>query len=328
MYSTTTRHPQEISVADRLVPNHPVMQVAPDPHPPTPPSGATALAPKYGFTPTLQRQRDSGTAFKQQLMPSAATESLDLLIDRIGVCMPYAVKALIFQEHDPADRVYKVLTGSVCTCKDLSDGRRQIVGFYLPGDCFGFECADERTLSAEAVSNAKVLVIKKSALVGATSRDDRIEPQVLLLIARELTRLQDRVLLLLKNAQERVGEFILDMEKRAAVGKYVELPMRRQDIADYLGLTIETVSRILTALEKYGAIEIVGRRGIVVRNHSLLNAVIADRETFALSWYLRKSTKDNGHRVKRRRTRIQDLPTGGPRSTPQQLRPNGLLAQF
>jgi CRP/FNR family nitrogen fixation transcriptional regulator len=295
MCSTTTRHPQEILVADRLVvPNHPVMQVAPDPHPPTPPSGATALAPKYGSAPTLQHRRN-GTAFKQQLIPGAGTESLDPLIDRIGVCMTYEAKALIFQEHDPADRVYKVLSGSVCTCKDLSDGRRQIVGFYLPGDFFGFGCADEHTLSAEAISNAKVLVIKKSALAAATSCDGRIERQVLLLVARELARLQDRVLLLLKNAQERVGEFLLEMAMRTAVGKYVELPMRRQDIADHLGLTIETVSRILSALEKHGAIEILGRKGIVVRNHSLLKTVIADRETFALSWYLRKSTNETGH---------------------------------
>jgi CRP/FNR family transcriptional regulator, nitrogen fixation regulation protein len=324
MYSTTTRQPQEKSVADRLVvPNHPAMQVAPGPHPPTPPPRATALIPKYGSTRTLQHQRDSGTASKQQLMPGTDTESLDVLIDRIGVCVHYEVKALISQEHDPADRVYKVLSGSVCTCKDLSDGRRQIVGFYLPGDFFGFGCADEHTLSAEAVSNAKVLVIKKSALAAATSCDGRIERQVLLLVARELARLQDRVLLLLKNAQERVGEFLLEMAKRTAVGKYIELPMRRQDIADHLGLTIETVSRTLTALEKHGAIEILGRKGIVVRNHSALKAIIADREAFALSWCLRKLPNDNGHFAKRRRTRIQDLPTGGPRSTPERLRWNG-----
>jgi CRP/FNR family transcriptional regulator, nitrogen fixation regulation protein len=323
MYSTRTRHPQEISVADRLVvPNHPVMQVAPDPHPPTPPSGATALISKYGFTPILQHQSNSGTASRQELMPGAGTQSLNLLIDRIGVCMPYEVKALIFQEHDPADRVYKVLSGSVCTCKDLSDGRRQIVAFYLPGDFFGFECADQHTLSAEAVSNAKVLVIKKSALAAGASRDAAIKCQVLWLMGRELAQLQDRVLLLLKNAQERVGEFILDMEKRTAVGKYVELPMRRQDIADHLGLTIETVSRILTALEKHGAIEILGRKGIVVRNHSLLKTVIADRETFALSWYLRKSTNESGNGLDRRRTSIQGRPTG-PRSDQQLLRRNG-----
>ena len=321
MYDTTTLHSQKKSVAYRLmVPNHPVMQVAPDPHPPTPRPGLPP-PPAYRPTPTLQHQRNSGTASKQRLMPSTGAESLDILINRIGVCVPYEVRALIFQEHDRAERVYKVLSGSVCTCKDLSDGRRQIVGFYLPGDFFGFECADEHNLSAEAVSNAKVLVIRKSALVAATSCDGRIERQVLLLMSRELARSRERVFLLLKNAQERVGEFIFDMEKRAAVGEYVQLPMKRQDIADYLGLTIETISRILTALEKHGAIEILGRKGIVVRNHSLLKTIIADRETFALSWYSEKSTNKNGHRAKHRRTRI--LPTNGPRSSQQQLRWNG-----
>jgi Crp-like helix-turn-helix domain len=137
-------------------------------------------------------------------------------------------------------------------------------------------------------------------------------------MARELAHLQDRVLLLLKSAQEGVGEFILDMEKRAAVGNYVELPMKRQDIADYLGLTIETVSRILTALEYYGAIRILPRQGIVIRNHSLLKTVMADQNKMSAFWsYLRKSPAD------RRRTRIQGPPAGAPRSTPQQLRLNG-----
>jgi len=147
----------------------------------------------------------------------------------------------------------------------------------LPGDFFGFECADEHSLSAEAVSNTKVLVIKKSALAAAASRDAAIKRQVLLLMARELARLQERTFLLIKNAQERICEFILDMEKRAAVGNYIDLPMKRQDIADYLGLTIETVSRTLTLLENRGAIEILPRKGIVVRDHSLLKTMMADR---------------------------------------------------
>jgi len=92
------------------------------------------------------------------------------------------------------------------------------------------------------------------------------------------------VLLLLKNVQERVGEFILDMEKRAAVGNYIELPMKRQDIADYLGLTIETVSRTLTLLENRGAIKILPRKCIVVRDHSLLKTVMADRNKMSVFW--------------------------------------------
>jgi CRP/FNR family transcriptional regulator, nitrogen fixation regulation protein len=263
------------------------------------------------------RQPSTANHLARRLIPSAEAEAFDLLIGGIGVSLSFAPKTRIFHENDPADRVYKVASGSVCTCKILSDGRRQIVAFYLPGDFFGFECADQHTLSAEAVSNANVLVIKKSALATAARRDAAIEGQVLLLMAGELARLEERVLLLLKNAQERVGEFILDMAKRAAAGNYVELPMKRQDIADYLGLTIETVSRILTALEYYGAIEIVSRRGMFVRNHSLLKTAIADQNKMSAFWsYLRKSPAD------RRRTRIQRPRSGGPRSTPQQLRLN------
>jgi len=250
----------------------------------------------------------------------AEAEAFNALIDRIGVRASFAPKTAIFYEGNPAANIYKVVGGSVFTCKTLSDGRRQIVSFYLPGDCFGFECTEEHTLSAEVVSNAKVLAIKKSALAAAASRDAGIQRQILSLMASELARLQDRVLFLLKNAQERVGEFILDMEKRAAVGNYVELPMLRHDIADYLGLTIETISRILTALEKYGAIEIMSRHGILIRNHSLLKNVMADQDKMStFRSYLRKSTDENCRQVDRRRTRSQHRSAGDIRSTRRRL---------
>jgi hypothetical protein len=133
MYSTTVRHSQKMSVVYRLmVPNHPVMQVAPDHHPPTPPSGATALASTYAPTTAIRDQPPAVS--EQRLMPGAGAESLDLLIDRIGVRISYAPKSRIFHENDAAESVYEVVSGSVCTCKFLSDGRRQIGGFYLPGD--------------------------------------------------------------------------------------------------------------------------------------------------------------------------------------------------
>jgi CRP-like cAMP-binding protein len=117
---------------------------------------------------------------------SAETEALNLLIAGTGVSVSFAPKTRIFHENDPAESVYKVVSGSVCTCKTLSDGRRQIVAFYLPGEFFGFECADEHSLSAEAVSNAKVLVIKKRVLAAAASLDAAIGRQVVLLMADEL----------------------------------------------------------------------------------------------------------------------------------------------
>ncbi len=90
------------------------------------------------------------------------------------------------------------------------------------------------------------------------------------LTGRELRRVQDRILLLIKSAQERVASFLLEMAERVPAGNAIDLPMSRQDIADYLGLTIETVSRTLTSLESCAAIEVPSSRRIVLRNQSAL----------------------------------------------------------
>jgi CRP/FNR family transcriptional regulator, nitrogen fixation regulation protein len=219
----------------------------------------------------------------RQLTRSVDSKSLDFLIDRIGICISYAPQARIFHENDPAENVYKVVSGLVRTCKFLRDGRRQIGEFYLPNDFFGLESSDRYTLSAEAVTNAKVLMIKKSILAAAAKHDATIEYQLLLLANRELARLQARVLLLIKNAQERVGEFILEMEKRSKVGNSIQLPMKRQDIADYLGLKIETVSRVLTSLENCAAIKMPTSHQIVLRSHFALRTAIEDRSNPPLS---------------------------------------------
>lgn len=192
-------------------------------------------------------------------------------IHLVGVVMSYRRNAEIFGENEAADYVYKVVSGSVRTYKILSDGRRQIGGFYLPGDIFGFEFADEHSCSAEAITDAKVLVFKRKALATLADRDAAVARELFALTARELRRVQDRVLLLIKSAQERVASFLLEMAERDLAGSVIELPMSRQDIADYLGLTIETVSRTLTALENCAAIEVPSSRRIVLRNRSALN---------------------------------------------------------
>jgi CRP/FNR family nitrogen fixation transcriptional regulator len=127
------------------------------------------------------------------------------------------------------------------------------------------------TFSAEAVADAKVLVVKRSALTALAGRDAAVARELFSLTSRELRRMQERILLLVKSAQERVASFLLEMAERASAGNIVELPMSRQDIADYLGLTIETVSRTLTTLEGAAAIEVPTSRCIVLRNRSALN---------------------------------------------------------
>jgi CRP/FNR family transcriptional regulator, nitrogen fixation regulation protein len=199
-------------------------------------------------------------------------ESLDCVMHFIGGVMHYPRRTEIVHEDDPADRFYKVMTGTVCTYKILTDGRRQIGSFYSPGDVFGLESSDGHGLAAETITNVKVLVIRKRALGALAKRNALIAMELLQLTARELARAQDRVLLLsAKSAQERVVGFLFEMSKRGSSAENtVELPMSRQDIADYLGLTIETVSRTLWSLENSGAIEISTRRRIAFRDRSAL----------------------------------------------------------
>lgn len=194
-----------------------------------------------------------------------------LPIEQMGATMPYARNAEIFGENEPAEYLYRVISGAVRTYKVLNDGRRQIGGFYLPGDVFGLEVGDEHTFSAEAITECKILVIKRSSVVALAARDSRVARELWTMTANELQRAQDHIMLLIKTAQERVAGFLLEMASRNADSNEVELPMSRQDIADYLGLTIETVSRTLTQLEHSAAIAVPASRRIVLRNRAALS---------------------------------------------------------
>ncbi|HWX12761.1 MAG TPA: helix-turn-helix domain-containing protein [Trinickia sp.] len=185
--------------------------------------------------------------------------------------MSFARNAEIFGENEPADYVYSVISGSVRTYKILNDGRRQISGFYLPGDVFGLEFGDDHAFSAEAIADSKVVVVKRSALNALAERDPAIGRDLFAITGRELRRVQDHLILLVKTARERVVSFLLEMAERAGGEKVVALPMPRQDIADYLGLTIETVSRTLTSLEGSAAIDILTSRRIALLNRTALN---------------------------------------------------------
>jgi CRP/FNR family transcriptional regulator, nitrogen fixation regulation protein len=196
-------------------------------------------------------------------------------MELMGVPMAFNRNAEIYGEGEPADYVYKVISGSVRTYKVLADGRRQIGAFYMAGDVFGLEAGHQHTFAAEAISDAKVFVIKRSTLVALAQRDNEVARQLWALTGRELSRVQDHILLLIKTAQERVVGFLLEMAERASNNGALELPMSRQDIADYLGLTIETVSRTLTILENTAAIELSTSRRIVLRDRSALNRLNA-----------------------------------------------------
>jgi len=193
----------------------------------------------------------------------------------MGIPKSFVRNAEIYGEGEPTEHLYRVVNGTVRTCKLLSDGRRQVASFHLPGEIFGVELRDERSFSAEAISDAVVLVFKRSAMIELAQRDGDAARDLWILTAHQLQQAQDHLLLLAKSAQERVAAFLLEMAMRMPDGNAIDLPMSRRDVADYLGLTIETVSRTLTQLENDAAIELPTSRRVVLRNRASLGCLSA-----------------------------------------------------
>ncbi|MDX3968970.1 MAG: helix-turn-helix domain-containing protein [Bradyrhizobium sp.] len=177
----------------------------------------------------------------------------------------------IFGEDEPAEYVYQVVSGSVRTYKLLSDGRRQIGSFHLPGDVFGLESGASHRLAAEAIVDTTVRLVKRAALEKAATTDVQVARKLWDMTAAELSHAEDHMLLLgRKNAMEKVAAFLLEMDRRLAGAGMLALPMCRRDIGDYLGLTLETISRALSQLHSGGILGFSGARQIVLRNRQHL----------------------------------------------------------
>lgn len=204
------------------------------------------------------------------VMPRKTPSAMVGLFDLMGASISFERNEEVYGEGEPAEYLYTVQSGCVRTSKILNDGRRQIGAFYLPRDVFGLEADDQHSFSAEALSPTVVRVVKRSALTSRVACDTATATQMLKLTTTELQRTQSHILLLIKSAQERVAGFLLEMANRKHTTNEIELPMCRQDIADYLGLTIETVSRTLTQLENLCAIALPSSRRVVLRNRPAL----------------------------------------------------------
>ena len=139
-------------------------------------------------------------------LPAAMHGSFGAM-DLIGTQMTFGPNEEIFGENEPATYVYKVTKGAVRTAKILSDGRRQIGAFYLPGDIFGLEMGDEHQFSAEAINHATVTMIRRSAVLSLAARDCEAARELWTVTSRELRRVQDHMMLLVKSAQQRVACF-------------------------------------------------------------------------------------------------------------------------
>jgi CRP/FNR family nitrogen fixation transcriptional regulator len=192
--------------------------------------------------------------------PHAQVISSDEVFSAVGVGMTFGSGEEIYAQDDETDMVYQVQRGAVRASRLLGDGRRQIAGFYYPGDLFGLEAGLTHRASAEALCDSKILVAKRSALKHYGEAGERLERLIWRATGQELGRAQDHMMLLArKSAYERVAGFLSDVAKRQGEA-WNELAMSRQDIADHLGLTIETVSRMVTQLQADGLVALEGCR--------------------------------------------------------------------
>jgi CRP/FNR family nitrogen fixation transcriptional regulator len=229
-----------------------------------PPSAISTSRPAHpmgAYTPWIRDPVENGAEWESGLASS-------------GAVIHFAQDQEIYGEGDDALTFFKVVSGVVRTCKFLADGRRQIDSFHIVGDVFGVEAAAEHAFSAEAVCDCTVVAHRRRGLEAAASTDVDLSRHLFSYAMRTLTRAQDHALLLgRKSAIEKVAAFLVEWAAHSPDAVTVSLAMTRQDIADYLGLTIETVSRTLSHLERTAIIELSSARQIRLKDPAALRVL-------------------------------------------------------
>ncbi len=197
---------------------------------------------------------------------------------RIVSTVQCAAGQAVIHEGDPAEALFNVVAGAVKSYKLLPDGRRQITGFLFPGDFLGIALNDTYAYTAEALQATRLCRFPRRRLEALLAEFPNLGQRLLVEASNELVAAQDQMLLLgRKTAKERLASFLLALSERAArLGRPdspVELSMSRGDIADYLGLTTETISRTLTQLRRSGVIRPAERGEIEIVQRAALRAL-------------------------------------------------------
>ncbi|MCO5731682.1 helix-turn-helix domain-containing protein [Rhizobium sp. SSA_523] len=191
----------------------------------------------------------------------------------------------LFWQGDRAQHVFEIAEGVLRIFKIISDGRRVITGFLHAGDMVGLSLKDVYLYSAEAVTPVTVRRVTRRVFQEAIETSPDLRPQLFALICDEMAAAQDQMVLLSrKSAEERVCSFLLLIARRLngdqALSRRIELAMSRQDMADYLGLTIETVSRTITKLVSRGVIAPNGRHAFDIAKPGKLLALCGDGDSY------------------------------------------------
>lgn len=233
------------------------------------PAAGTAAAPG-GFTPCSQCEA-------RRFSICAAVCDAELPhFSALSVRQRIEPRRFLFHEGDPSRHVYSIVSGTVCLSKALFDGRRQITGFLFDGDFIGLAHGEACVYTAEALTPVEVCRFPRERFERYLAEHPHVERRLLQIASTELAAAQDQMLLLgRKTAVERVASFLLRLSQRAEArgrpGSPVALPMTRAEIGDYLGLTLETVSRTLTQLRREGAIELDGVSVVRIASAETLN---------------------------------------------------------
>lgn len=190
---------------------------------------------------------------------------------------------LLCGQGEPKTHVFIITGGTVKTFKLLADGRQQITGFLQSGDFLGLAGGGSYAVAAEAVTQVRLCQVRARDMDALLGRFPRLEQALLTLARDELAAAQEQMLLLgRKNARERVASFLVGLARQAQrlgrPAETVDLPMTRGDVADYLGLTLETVSRVVSALKREGYVAPAGVKGLRLAKFDALQGIAAGEE--------------------------------------------------
>lgn len=240
---------------------------------------ATVLARYEHFSPS----KGSPLPFEAigKLTGIAPVDEAEDALQRIGTMARFGRDTTIFNEGDPVQFCYKIVSGAVRRCKHTVNGRRQISDFLLAGDCFGFLQFGRYNCTAEAIRDAVVIAYPQIQVERLTRTMPGMGHRLVVLMSERLTSMQDHLVRLgHQAAKERVASFLLLLCERlgAKEGECFDIPMNRQDMADYLGLTVETVCRALSELKRTKRIAAPSPQEVIINNLDALRTVVDNED--------------------------------------------------
>ncbi len=220
---------------------------------------------------------DADVPYHTPALEPRGRDRIDTLSDRVATGTPrtYAAKDHIFREGDPASHVYLVEAGHICIYRMMADGRRQVIDFAYAGDFIGLGALEEHAANAQATTKTRVRCIPVSALHDIARHDARFGLKLYEAVSRELQAARELLFTVSqRTATERLAAFLMALsrrnERRGEDPTEIVLPMTRTDIADFLGLTIETVSRTFTKFRSEHLIDLEQNILVTIREAGAL----------------------------------------------------------